>query len=60
MSDGYEFEDEGCSVLRIEPLTSRTWTIEIHPDGGRRYEAVIMTADDLRALAEAALRIADQ
>ena len=56
--EGYQFEDVGCNLLQINPLTSLTWTVQIQPEGSDRWVSVIMTADDLRALAEAARRIA--
>lgn len=56
--DSYEFEDVACNVLRIGPLTSTTWTVEIQPEGWDKWVSVIMTAKDLRALAAAANRIA--
>lgn len=59
MRESYEFEDVVCSTLRIGPLNSLNWTVEID-DGGPLTASVIMTTDDLRALAEAAKRLADQ
>jgi hypothetical protein len=51
--DHYEFEDVACNVLRVGPLLSATWTVEIRPLDGEPV-SVIMTRGDLLALADAA------